>query len=463
MKKQLKGALLVLTLFLPLQLLANPNQDSIIMRRLANEILLNGQCYQNLETLCKSIGGRLAGSIGASKAVAWALEVMSQTKANSYTQPCWVPHWVRGGAEKATIMRSGALPIDLHVCSLGNSIGTNNAGLKARVIEILRWTQLDSLGEKIIKNNIVFYNRPMDPTTIDPGAAYGHCVDQRWAGASRAAKYGAVAVLVRSVTHSLDNWPHTGVMKYDDAYTKIPAMAIATLDANILHNAIAADADVQVYMQNFCAMLPDELSANVIAEIKGSTFPNEIITVGGHLDAWDNGDGAHDDGAGVVQGMEVIRAFMALGIQPKRTIRFVAFMNEENGGKGGKAYADSAKAKHETHTAAIESDGGGFTPTGWGVTADSITFLYIKKWEPLFLPYNLFYIFKGGGGADINPLREINCVTINPEVDGQRYFDYHHTANDVFENINKRELTLGAVAEAQMVYLLSEHGTKPSK
>ncbi len=453
--------LALLLVCLPLLTVAQSNKDSLQLRMIMNECLLNSSAYVHLEELCKEVGGRLSGSPEAARAVEMVAKWASKIEGVTVTkQPCMVTHWVRGAKEEAVIYRKGLSPIALYPCALGNSIATPSNGIKAQVVEILRWTQLDSLGKAgALRNKIVFFNRPMNPTFIDPGAAYGNAVDQRWGGAARAAAYGAVGMVLRSVTHAYDQYPHTGVMGYQDTIPKIPALALSTIDATLLSACVHGDSQLEVFIKDNCKMLPDEPSFNVIAEIKGSTYPDEIITVGGHLDSWDLGEGAHDDGTGVVQAIEVIRIFQALHLHPKRTIRAVAFMNEENGAKGGKAYLEAAKQNHEKHIAAIESDGGGFTPIGFSSTAkNEVRAKILKDWKPLFEVYGIWNFTGEGGGTDIGFLREINTVLFGLEVDGQRYFDYHHTANDVFENVNKRELEMGAASLAMLAWLISEKG-----
>jgi hypothetical protein len=448
-------------LIMPLFSFAQSKSDSIQFRRIANECLLHAECYVHLEELCKEVGGRCSGSPQAAQAVEMVVKWANRMKdVRVEKQPCMVPHWVRGAKEEAVVYRKSASPLLLYPCALGNSIGTPSTGIRAKTVEILRWSQLDSLGKAgFLKNKIVFYNRPMNPTFIDVGAAYGNAVDQRYAGAMRAGAYGAIGVLVRSVTHAYDQFPHTGFMAYQDTIKKIPALALSTIDATLLSACLHGEPDLEVFLKDNCQMLADEPSFNVIAEIKGSEFPDEIITVGGHLDSWDQGEGAHDDGTGVVQAIEVIRIFQALHIQPKRTIRAVAFMNEENGGKGAKAYLEVAKAKNEKHIAAIESDGGGFAPIGFSSTASPELRAKInKEWKPLFEEYGVWSFNQSGGGADIGPLKELKTTLFGLEVDGQKYFNYHHTANDVFENVNKRELELGAASMAMLIWIISEKG-----
>ena len=278
-------------------------------------------------------------------------------------------------------------------------------------------------------------------------------------GASRAAKYGAVGVIVRSMSHSVDNNPHTGATRYDTTYAKIPALAVGLRDADWLSDQIQKNKIISLTIKTNAHFLPDTIGHNVIGELTGSEFPDEIITIGGHLDSWDPAEGAHDDGAGVVHTIEILRAFKALGYKPKHTIRFVLFMNEENGLRGGAKYAEEAKAKNEKHIFALESDAGGFTPRGFSFGGTPEQLKKLQSWVPLLYPYGVYEITNGGGGADIGPLnRTFKTPVAELGPDSQRYFDYHHARNDVFENVNKRELELGAVNMAALIYLIDKYG-----
>lgn len=429
--------------------------DSLFIRKIFDEVLLRGHCYENLRILCAN-GPRLSGSVGAEKAVKIMANAMQADGFKTVKlQPTMVPKWERG-ANELCVIESKSGKRKLNACALGGSIGTDGKNLKAKVVEIIRWSQLDSLKDEI-KGAVVFLNRPFDPTPIYTFSAYGACVDQRHAGASKVSKYGAVGVIVRSMSHKVDENPHTGSMSYDTAFPKIPAMAISTADAEWLHNQIKNGEKCQVEISLSCKEYADVLSHNVIGEIKGKE-KEEIILVGGHLDAWDNGDGAHDDGAGCVQSMEALRLLAALGYQPKHTLRAVLFMNEENGLKGAKTYADSAAKFNEKHLIAIESDRGGFSPRGFYVENSENALSQLLKWKPLLEPYGIHDIKQGGGGADISPLKPYNTALIGFVPDSQRYFDYHHAPSDKFEAINKRELELGAAALAALIYLYDQYG-----
>lgn len=434
------------------------NNDSLAIRKIANEILGSNRAYANLEYLCKKIGPRLSGSVNASRAIVWGLNALKDAGADTvYLQPCMVKHWERGGKE-AGFVRTQAGTRQLKLSALGNSVGTGPVGILAPVIEVKSFAELDSLGEKNIKGKIVFYNYPMNPLFINTFEAYGDAVRYRSSGPSNAAKYGAVGVMVRSQASNTDQHPHTGVTFYNAAFPKIPAVSISTAEANWLSELLQHKDVLEVGFTTHCKMENDTLSYNVIGEIKGNKFPDEIITVGGHLDSWDLAEGAQDDGAGCVQSIEVIRAFIATGLRPDRTVRAVLFMNEENGAGGAQAYFDSAIAKKENHIFALESDAGGFTPRGFSVTASDSQFRQLQKWLPLFIPYGLYYFKKGESGVDIGFLEKTGAALVGLEPDSQRYFDLHHAENDVFEAVSKRELELGAINMAALVWLVSKYG-----
>jgi len=438
------------------------DEDAFFIKKIYNTALTQGQCYPWLTHLTTRIGGRLAGSPQAAAAVEYTRQMLDTLGLDSvWLQPCMVPHWVRGEKEQVRIVNSQTIgTIELNALALGNSIATEKAGINAEVIEVQSRDEVEKLGRAKIAGKIVFYNRPMDPTQLRTFSAYGGAVDQRTQGASTAAKYGAVAVLVRSMTTRLDDVPHTGTLTYADGIKKIPAVAISTNDSELLSDLLENET-VRVYVKTNCENLGLAPSFNVIGEIKGSEKPDEIILVGGHLDSWDVGAGAHDDGAGCVHSMDVLQILKRLNYKPKRTIRCVLFMNEENGLAGGRAYAKASNEKGEFHLAAIESDAGGFTPRGFSADghADVFTnkFKKVIEWLPLLEPYGL-YLSKGGSGADISPLKSQKGLLIGFRPDSQRYFDYHHTGIDTIDAVNKRELELGAASITSLVYLIDQHG-----
>lgn len=437
------------------------NSDSLMLRKIYDFYLTESKCYKSLEVLCKTIGPRLSGSKNAEQAVYWAKKAMYNAGADTvYLQPCMVTHWERGEKEKCEIRFSKQKSIlPLNLIALGGSVATPVNGLNAPVIEVKSFEELEQLGEKNIKGKVVFYNVFFNPKNIRTGTSYGETVKYRYDGPSKAAKYGAVATVVRSMSSSDNDSPHTGVMKYDStvSLTKIPAFALSFKAADLLSENLKKDAQLSLYLKSNCKSFPDAPSFNVIGEIKGSEKPNEYIITGGHLDSWDNGEGAHDDGAGVVQSIEALAMFKKLGVKPKHSIRAVAFMNEENGLGGGKAYGKEAEVKKLKHIAAIETDAGGFTPRGFGVDTTAGMYQTVSNWLPLFKPYFITYINQGGGGADIGPLEKLGVPCIGYEPDGQRYFDIHHTADDTFDKVNKRELELGAAAIGSLMYLIDKY------
>ena len=435
--------------------------DEAILKNLYTASLTNGKSYEWLEHLSNNIGSRLSGSLGAEQAVQYTKEELEKLGLDKvWLQPVMVPRWVRGAPEFAYIETSPGVTTSINICALGGSIATPNAGVKANVIEVKSLAELETLGKEMIEGKIVFFNRPMRADLINTFEAYGGCVDQRGSGAKEAAKFGAVGVIVRSMNLRLDDFPHTGGMSYGDLPTSqyIPAAAISTNDADVLSGMLSLNNNIKLFFRQNCQQLKDVQSYNVIGEIKGSEFPNEFIVVGGHLDSWDLGDGSHDDGAGCVQSMDALRLLKENGIKPKRTIRVVLFMNEENGLRGGNKYAEEAKTKGEKHIFALESDSGGFTPRGFSFDARDTFINKAQGWKELFKPYHIHLMEKGHGGADIGPLKNDTIVLAGLRPDSQRYFDYHHAKNDTFDAINKRELELGTATMASMLYLIDKYG-----
>jgi hypothetical protein len=419
--------------------------DADYIKTIYKNALTDGHSYEWLDYLSNEIGGRLSGSLNAEYAVEYTKSELQKLGLDRvWLQPVMVPKWVRGNPEFGYIETAPGKTISVNICALGGSVATTIQGVKAEVIEI------------------VFFNRPMQADLILTFEAYGGCVDQRYNGAEEAGKLGAVATLVRSMNLRLDDLPHTGAMSYGKTPVskRIPSSAISTNDAEKLSSMLKIDPSIKLFLKQNCRQLKDVLSYNVIGEIKGSEFPNEIITVGGHLDSWDLGDGSHDDGAGCVQSMDVLRLLQNSGIKPKRTIRVVLFMNEENGLRGGTAYAKEATRKGENHIFALESDSGGFTPRGFTFDGPDYKVDQIFEWKPLFEPYLIHYFKKGGSGADIGPLKKSTNVLAGLRPDSQRYFDHHHAANDTFDAVNKRELELGAATMTSLVYLIDKYGFK---
>jgi hypothetical protein len=434
--------------------------DSAMFKRIADDVFTNSTAYENLRILCKKVGPRLSGSPQAAAAVQETYKMMKAMGADTvYLQECMVPHWVRGAKESALLVDAKGKTVSLNICALGNSVGTGKQGIKAEVIEVRSFKELETLGVAGVKGKIVFYNFPMNPTNVETFRSYGEAGQFRGRGPAMAAKYGAVGAMVRSLASNIDDYPHTGTTTYNDSFPKIPAIAVSTRHAEFVSAELKKNKTMQLYFRTECEMLPDVKSHNVIAEIRGTEFPNEIITVGGHLDSWDLAEGAHDDGAGCIQSMEIIRVYKKLGIKPKRTIRVVMFMNEENGLRGGRKYAEvAATEKDKKFIFALESDAGGFTPRAFGFTAESQVLSKLRSWVPLFKPYGVYEFSDGGGGADIGPLRPLGTTLSGLRPDSQRYFDHHHAANDTFEMVNKRELELGAINMVLLLYVVDQYG-----
>lgn len=444
-------------LFLPLVSMAQTGDEATI-KQLSDEILRNGTAYDLLRQLTKDIGGRLSGSPQFAKAVQWGKVTMEKQGADKvYLQECMIPHWVRGGQDQASLVEINKKKTNrkLDVLALGNSLGSGT--VTGELLAVANFDELEKRKDEV-KGKIVYYNNGFNPTNVKPFVSYGEAgIYRRW-GASRAAKYGAVGVMIRSLTESTANDPHTGGMAYIDSFPKIPAIAVGPRDADAVW-AMSKSGSMKLSMTTNGHFLPDTIGHNVIGELTGTEFPDQIITVGGHLDSWDVNEGAHDDGTGVVHTIEIMRAMKAIGYKPKHTIRFVLFANEENGLRGGSKYAAEAKAKGEKHVFALESDAGGFTPRGFSIQASKEQMDKLRSWIPLLSPYGSFEITADGGGADIGPLNRTFGIPVGELLpDPQRYFDVHHARSDVFENVNKRELMLGAVNMAGLIYLVDKYG-----
>lgn len=436
------------------------DQDRLMIRKIFDESLEKGHTYKNLEHLCLNIGPRLSGSQGAANAVDWTKSLMESYGFDRvYLQDVMVPHWERGPKEEVFVVQDGTPVAELSALAIGGSVPTPENGIEAEVIEVYSLEEVEELGREAIEGKIVFYARAFDQKVIYTGAGYGGAVDQRSAGPSKAAEYGAVGVVIRSVASNFDDHPHTGTLSYREDVPKIPAAALGVQSAERLQKMLAEEAPVKLRMKINSVWYEDAPSHNVVGEIKGSEFPDEIIVVGGHLDSWDVSQGAHDDGAGCMQSIEVLRLMKEMGYKPKRTIRAVMFMNEENGLRGGLKYAELAKELGENHIMAIESDAGGFSPRGFGVSGPDALIEKLRSWLPLFDKNTIVFFSKGGGGADVGPLhRETGAPMAGLMVDSQRMFDLHHAPTDNFDTVNRRELHLGAAAMTSLVYLLDQYG-----
>jgi len=456
--QQLKRALGFLLLGFSLSLSAQES-DSTVIAQIFEEALMRGNVHQDLRDLCKKAGPRLSGSEGARKAVKLTADKMKGYGFDSvYRQEVYVPHWERGEEDSLKVklfkLRKRVRPMP--ICALGGSIG---GSVEGEVVEVLGWNELRQMKREDIEGKIIFFNRPMDARMVYTFGAYGTCVDQRVFGAIWAGHMGAKGILVRSMNLSIDDYPHTGSMAYADSVFKIPAAAISTQGAEELSQLLKNDSKLKVAYTLRCKNYPEALSHNVVGQVNGKRYKHKFIAVGGHLDSWDLGEGAHDDGAGCMQSIEVLRLLKAVGYEPNYSLRSVMWMNEENGLRGAIRYAEIIDSLGEKHVAALEADRGAFAPRGFFIQADAKYVERIKEWQYLFEPYGVHLFKTGGAGADVGPIqrKDEQTVLIGFVPDSQRYFDYHHAATDVFESVNKREIELGAAALASLVYLLDKY------
>jgi len=456
----IRFATIALCLFAGITAKSQQPAEADLIRKVFNEALTSYEAYHHLEWLCKNTAGRICGRPEAAEAVEFTRQVMAGMKLDSvWLQPVMVKSWDRGEKETARIVSGlfGTIPVPS--CALGWSVGTGDPGLSARVVEIKSLDELKSKSRKEIEGRIVFFNQPMKQTNLGTFASYGEAVWQRTNGPAEAGKLGAAGCVIRSMSIETDDFPHTGITHYADHVAPIPAIAISTKAADLLSDYLAVDPNLHFFFRTTCAEGPDVPSFNVIGEIRGSEFPNEIITIGGHLDAWDIAEGAHDDGGGCIQSIEVLRLFQISGIRPKHTVRAVMFMDEEVAQRGGQAYARLASVNGEKHIAALESDRGVFQPKALAVTGNAGQMKKLAEWQPLFDPYDINLIY-GGGGADVGPLKnfypDILFMGIIPE--DQRYFKLHHAGSDTFEQVDRREMQMGAAGIAALVYLYDKYG-----
>ena len=447
-----------LLLLLGFMTYAQSQEDSVFIRKVYDMALSEGHSYENLRSLCKDIGARITGSAEAEMAVVWGKKKMESYGFDKvYLQEITVPHWERGTKEAGWYIDADGAMKRVNLLALGGSIGTEGL-LKGQLIEFKTLDALKSANPKDVNGKIVFINQPMDEKQINTFKAYGGCYPIRGNGAVEAASKGAKAVIIRSLGLPVDEHPHTGSMHYADSISKIPAAAVSTADADLISLLLQSE-KLSFVLEMDCRDYPDVTSYNVIGELTGSEKKDEIITLGGHLDSWDTGEGAHDDGAGIVHSLEAFRVLKEMGYKPKHTLRVVFFMNEENGNRGGKSYAQIVSEAGEKHVAAVESDRGGFTPRGFHCDGNLDQVKQLQAFEENFKPYDLHVFEKGYGGVDISPLKDYyeNIPLFGFVPDSQRYFDFHHAPSDVFENVNKRELELGCAAIASFIYLLDKY------
>lgn len=429
-----------------------------VIERIIDAALTEGQAYPILESLVKAAPHRLSGSSGADDAVAWAVAKMEELGfENVRTEPVTVPRWERGDVERLRVIAPVDEAVDLPVLALGGSVATPEGGLRGELVEVHSLDELLRWGDEL-RGKIVFFNRPMDPRAIATFDAYGGAVDQRVWGAARAAPHGAVATIVRSMTTRLDDFPHTGAMRYEDGKPRIPSMAVSTNGAEHL-SGLLRRGPVTVEMELASRWHDDVESANVVGELVGRERPDEIVLVGGHLDCWDVGQGAHDDGSGCSQSLEVIRLLRSLDLRPRRTIRCVLFMNEENGLAGARTYRSDHDAEMPRHVFALESDRGGFTPRGFTTNANPEALATLRAIGAGLETIGAERVVRGSGGADVNPMMDAGVIVAGFLPDSQRYFDVHHSWNDTLDRVSARELQLGAAAMAALLYVVADMET----
>jgi len=439
---------------------AQEPEDGVVIRSFFQEALTSYEAYHNLEWLCKNTKGRICGRPQAQAAVEFTRRVMEGMNLDSvWLQPVMVKSWVRGEPEQVRILSEKYGTRELTACALGWSAGTGASGLSGPVVEVRDREQWKKLTEADVRGKIVFFNQSFDPANLSAFSGYGLVYWQRSDGPSEASALGATGCLVRSMNPETDDYPHTGITRYADDVTPIPALALSTRSADVLSARLAQDPELKVFIRTTGKEGPEVLSYNVIGEIRGSEFPDEFIIVGGHLDAWDISEGAHDDGGGCMQSIEMLRLFLKSGIKPHHTLRAVMFMDEEVAQRGGQAYAREAAAQGGKHLAALESDRGVFRPRALGVAGTPDQMKMTEAWKLLFKPYGIDLV-NGGGGSDIGPLKgyypDIIFMGLIPE--DARYFKYHHSPSDTFEQVDRREMQLGSAGIASLVYLVDKYG-----
>ncbi len=450
----MKNILSTAIVFLSLNLFGQTKEDSLQFSRISTEILNKGKSYTELRDLTKNIGHRLSGSEAYEKSVKWAEQKLKEAGADKvWLQEVMIPVWERG-KESLKIKAQNGKWKTLKMLSLGNSEGTKGKDVSGEIIMIKSLAEYDKLSPEQVKDKIVFFNYPFSQSYVQTFKAYSDAAVYRSTAAALTAKKGGKFAIVRSLSSAFDDVPHTGAMRYGDS-EKIPAVAIGNTTADELESLLKSQ-KITAKLNSNCGMKAEKLSHTVIGEITGNK-DKSVIVVGGHLDSWDVGEGAHDDGAGIVQSIEVLRTFKNLGLKNNHTIRVVCFANEENGVKGGQQYGKTVKENNEKHLFALESDAGGFSPRGIALEMDDDKIDQIKSWSALFLPYGAYDFDGRYSGTDIYPLKDMGIPTAELVPDSQRYFDIHHTEEDTFEKVNRRELLLGATIMTQMIYMIDKN------
>ena len=416
------------------------NADLIINRSMADS-----QGYDRLGEMLDTFGPRLSGSTNLEKTLEWIKDEMARDGLeNVHGEDVMVPKWVRG-KESATMTSPWEKELD--ILGLGGSVGTGTKGVKGEVLVVSSFDDL-KVKSSMAKGKIILYNVPF--------TTYGETVQYRYRGASEAAKVGGIASLIRSVGPYSMNTPHTGTSAYEDGVKKIPHAAITLEDAAMMGRMSARGLTIKVSLYMEAKSLGDVLSQNVMGEIVGSEYPDEVIVLGGHIDSWDAGQGAHDDGGGCVAAWQAVKLIKDLGLKPKRTIRAVMWTNEENGLRGGEAYRDEHFNQLDNYILAMESDAGVFKPSGFGFTGSDEAFKILQDIGTLLKRIESGVITKGGGGADIGPIMREGVPGMGLKVDGSKYFWYHHTEADTFDKVDKDEFNRCVATMAVMAYVVAD-------
>jgi carboxypeptidase Q len=413
--------------------------------RIIDAALADSTAWQKMARITDSYGHRLAGSASLERALDDIVESMRQDGLeNVHAEPAMVPHWVRG-EESAELLEPRRAPLPL--LGLGGSVGTARRGITAEVLVVSTFDELTRRAGEA-RGKIVLFDEVWQ--------GYGRTVQYRGNAANAAARVGAVAALIRSVTPHALRTPHTGAMHYDSAGTRIPSAALTVEDAMMLHRMQDRGQRIVVHLTMGARTLPDAPSRNVMGEIRGTERPDEVVVIGGHTDSWDVGQGAMDDMGGVVVAWEAVRLMQRLGLRPRRTVRVVGWVNEENGTRGGEAYRDAHRDQLEGHVLAIESDGGVFRPSGFGFSGSDSAMAIVRQIGGLLRRIGADTVTNGGGGTDIGPITALGVPAMGLETDGPRYFWYHHTNADTPDKLDPREMAQCVAAMAVMAYVVAD-------
>ncbi|REC44094.1 M28 family peptidase [Chryseobacterium pennipullorum] len=425
-------------------------------RKISDEIMTNGHAYENLGELTKGIGPRFSATPGYTKAVEWAEKKLKEIGIEMiWRQEAKVPVWIRG-KESLQIKTGNGDWKNIRMLSFGNSQGTGGKDLTGEIVLINSTSELNAMSVGQLKDKIVFVNVPLDPKIINTNDSYLLAAKSKLISASVIATTGAKALIIRSLTTANDDTPHAKMIYYEaDDKVKIPALSIGVRSADELEKILKKQ-KVTAKINMTAESKGETTNPNIIAEIQGKK-DSKVIVLGAQLDSWDFAEGAHDDGTGVVQCIEVLRAFKALGITNNHTIRVVLYANSENGGQGRDMYASYVKKKDEKHVFALGTDSGGYSPRGFSLDMSPQRRRQVFEWKNFFLPYGIYDFDQTNAIQDIAPLKKLDIPLAELVVDTQRYFDYHHSVEDSFDKVNKRELLLGAVAMTQLIFMIDKN------